>query len=52
MAEFTLSKPAQKSEPFWAWWDITDNLLTGLLALLNHCMNIYLGKVPVRRMSE
>ena len=42
----------EKSKPFWAWWDTTFNSSKGLCILCNHCMNIYLGKVLVRRMSR
>ena len=35
-----------------AWWGISNDLSRGLHALCNHCMNLYLGKVSARRMSE
>ena len=34
-------EPILKSEPFWPWWDITDDSLKGLLVLHNHCMSIF-----------
>ena len=45
-------EPTLKSEPFGAKWDITGNLLKDLLALHNHCMDIFLGMGPAKRMSK
>ena len=44
-------KPTLQSEPFWAWWDIIISLFRGLHALHNHCMSMWLEKVPLRRVS-
>ena len=52
LAEFTGPKTFMVIWAFWGWWGITDDLLRGWSALLSCCMNIYLGKVPVRRMSK
>ena len=41
-----------KSKPSWAWWGTVSNSSRGFHVYYNSCMNIYLRKVLVRRMSE
>ena len=45
-------EPLWKSEPFCTWWGTTSDSSKGLHISCNHCMNIYLGKVPVGWMSK
>ena len=51
VTEFTLPQTYTAIRAFWAWLDITDDLLRGSHALHNHCTHICLEKVPVRSVS-
>ena len=51
VAEFAPPWTYNEIWAFWAWWNITDNILKGSLALHNHCMSIFLEKDAARRMS-